>query len=121
VIEAARYVASKGDARAQHKLPLHLEADVVLLFREREELAADGRGSVELAAGEVEAGEAAQHRKSSRHLPRFVREPERPLVDLLHLLCVAAGRHEASGETRVQRYLLMSALRRGRNRRKHAE
>ena len=110
VIEAARYVASKGDARGQRQ-PSHLEADVVLLFREREARRRRPR-LVELAAGQVKLARLAAPEIVAAPPPLRPRAgaPARrsppPLVP-------AAGRHEASGETRVQGCLLAGAFRRG--------
>jgi hypothetical protein len=63
MLEAGNNVAVEGDARPHQQMPLHLEARVLLLLGEIQELAAGGRCLFELAAVEVEAGEAAQHRE----------------------------------------------------------
>jgi hypothetical protein len=59
VLEAGTNVAAEGDARPHQQMPLHLEARVLLLLGEIQELAAEGCCLLELAAVEVEAGETA--------------------------------------------------------------
>jgi hypothetical protein len=88
---------------------------------ELEQLAAERRGPVELAAVEVEAREAPDDRGALRGVSRLAGESERPFVVLLGLLRVAADGEQAAGEARVKRDLLAPALRRRRNGREHAE
>jgi hypothetical protein len=62
VLEPSGNVAAEGDARPHQEMTLHLEARVLLLLGEIQELAAHRRCFFELATVEVKAGEAAQHR-----------------------------------------------------------
>jgi hypothetical protein len=97
------------------RCPLHLEARVVILPGELEQLAADCARLVELSAVEVERGQAAQHRKPSRELSDVLGECERTLERLFRLLRIAADREEPSGDAHAKRDLLLGAIRRRRN------
>ena len=81
--EPAGQVTLEGDIGSDHEMAFDLQAGVVLLLGEGEELDAECLRLVELAAGQVEAGEVAQHRQSSRKLPDLLGELERPAVRLL--------------------------------------
>src|SRR5512132_1456284 len=115
VLQPDHDVPEEGDARAVDELGVHLKRRVAALLREVEQLATKRRRPVELAAVEVEAGEAADDRSALREVAGLLREREGAVVGGLGLLGVAADSEQPPRETRAQRDLLLEAGRRRRN------
>ena len=111
VAQAGRDLSEEGEARAVNELPVHLEGRVLLRLGQLDQLAAELGRPVELAAVEVEGGEAADDGSSLRRIAGLAGERERPLVVLLDLLGVAADRQQAPCEAGAQRDLLARTLR----------
>jgi hypothetical protein len=109
VFHPARDVPQEGDARAVDEVCVDLKGRVAALFGECEQLAAERRRPVELAAVEVEAGEAADNGGTLREIAGLLCECEGAVVDLLGLFGVAADRQQPACEARAQGDLLLQA------------
>ena len=121
MLEALVDVTERDEVRADAQVPLRLERGILLSLGELEEPPPDREALVEVAAVQVEAGEAPQQGKGIRGHAGLVELGQRIRVDVLDLLGVSADRHEPAREARPHRDLLGGALRRRRRRREHGE
>src|SRR5262249_1686531 len=100
VLEAVLDPAHEGSRGPEQEMSFDLEARIVLLLGQVEQLAPHPCRFLELAPVEVEGGEAAEDREEPRHLPELLTELERADIRLLDLLRVATDRQQAPREAR---------------------